>query len=109
VIIFLSSKTDEVDEYGNALNNYFIIFGKALSWKEILWHIGQACEHGIVNEQFLEMRKLGRVGLRVNAKNFSKSYPKFDYYFSNGDNTGCLEYARFWIANRGVGMKRAHA
>jgi hypothetical protein len=96
VLIFRSSKTEETDANGYPLNNYFIIFGRPLSWKEIRWHIREAYCFGIVNKQFYEMRRLGNTTLRVSAKNSKKPQPRFVHYISNGDLTGCVEYVHLW-------------
>ena len=60
----------------------------------------------MVDEKFAEMRNYSNlITIRVNAKNKEKPAPQIVYYFPNGDNTGIIEFLRFWKICRELGRK----
>lgn len=83
--------------------NYFIIFGKRVSWEEVKWHVGEAYRLGMVNEEFADVRQFGTVTIRVNAKNKEKPHPTIVAYFDNGDDTGIWEFIDRWVMCRRMG------
>lgn len=87
------------------LDNYCIIFGKILHWKEIRWHVREAYRLGMIDKGFLIIRKFGSITERVNAKNNASPYPKPIHYFPNGDNEGIKRYLEFWNLCKTLGTK----
>jgi hypothetical protein len=55
-----------------------------------MWHVQEAYRLGMVNKQFADMRHIGNITIRVNAKNNKIPHPNPICYFSNGDDTGGL-------------------
>jgi hypothetical protein len=105
VLIMKSSEPYQLDLDGNRLANFTSIFGKHLSWQEILCHLQNALKAGLINKKFVWMRKYGTIEERINLKNRKKSYPVFYKYIPNGDSTGCWEYANYWADNRKLGSE----
>jgi hypothetical protein len=105
-LVMLSSEENQTDLEGNTdVNNYFVIFGKdGLNWEEICWHYGEAYRLGMINKKALDFRQLGTITLRYNLKNARKPYPTIVHFRKNGDSSGCMEYLRFWTANRYDGI-----
>lgn len=101
--VFKTSDSSQVDLFGNRLGNYCIIFGKVLSWDEVKWHVHEAYRLGMVNKGFTALRKFGSITIRVNSKNNKIPPPRPISYFSNGDDTGVLEFIDHWVMCRKMG------
>jgi len=103
VAVFKTSDTPQVDLFGKRLGNFCIIFGKGLPWDEIKWHVKEAYRQGIVNKGFTALREFGSITIRVNAKNSKIPPPRPVCYFSNGDDTGVMEFIGHWVMCRKMG------
>jgi hypothetical protein len=57
----------------------------------------------MVNKGFTALRKFGSITIRVNAKNNKISLPRPICYFSNGDDTGVMEFIGHWAMCRNMG------
>jgi hypothetical protein len=95
--VFKTSDTPQVDLFGERLGNYCIIFGKKISYDEIVWHVQEAYRLGMVNKGFTDMRHIGSITIRVNAKNNKIPPPRPICYFSNGDDTGIMKFIDHWV------------
>jgi len=105
-LVIKTSETKQLSLNLRPLANYCIIFGRVLSWEEIKWHIQEAYRLGMVDEKFAEMRNYSNlITIRVNAKNKEKPPPEFVHYFHNGDDTGIIEFLRFWSICKELGRK----
>lgn len=67
VLLLKTSDSTVADAFGNELNNYSAIFGKVLSWKEIMWHLKECLRLEMIEPAFLRLRKFGYITIRVNA------------------------------------------
>jgi len=104
VAVFKTFDTPQVDLYGKRLGNYCSIFGKIpLPWDEIKWHVQEAYRLGMVNRQFVIIRKFGSISIRVNSKNNKIPTAKPVYYFRNGDNRGITAFVKHWKMCRNMG------
>jgi hypothetical protein len=59
----------------------------------------------MVKKDFLALREFGSITIRVNSKNNKIPPPKPIYYFQNGDNRGVMDFTRYWVMCRKLGMK----
>jgi len=103
VAVFKTSNTPQVDLFGERLGNYCVIFGKKISWDEIKWHVKEIYRLGLVNKGFTALREFGSITIRVNAKNDKIPPPRPVFYFSNGDDTGVMEFIDYWVMCRKMG------
>jgi len=103
VVVFKTSNSKQIDLFKKKLGNYCVIFGKPLSWEEILFHVEQCLRLGIVNRQFANMRSLGAITIRVNAKNSRTPAPLPVFYYKNGDRRGIGNFTRYWRQFRAEG------
>lgn len=106
VLIMKSSDPAQLDLQGNKLYNFYIIFGQPMPWTEVMFHLKNAYEDGIINKSFFAIRYYGYITLRVTKKNKRKSHPKVlgkKGYFPNGNNEGCMEFLRYWQENKLLG------
>jgi hypothetical protein len=56
-----------------------------------------------VNKGFIIIRKFGSITIRVNSKNNKIPPPRPICYFSNGDDTGIMEFLGHWVMCRKMG------
>ena len=103
VLVMLSSDKGQMDLDLRLLKNFSIHFGKHLDWREIMWHIQEALRLELIDEAFAKIREFGSITIRVNAKNDEIPPPKIFRYFSNGDDTGIMEFLDFWVMCRKMG------
>jgi hypothetical protein len=103
VLVMLSSDKGQMDLDLRLLKNFSIIFGKHLNFREIKWHIQEALRLELIDEAFAKIREFGSITIRVTAKNDSIPPPKIFRYFSNGDDTGIMEFLEFWAMCRKMG------
>ena len=68
-----------------------------------MWHVQEAYKQGMVNKGFTALRQFGFITIRVNAKNNKIPHPNPICYFSNGDDTGVMEFIDHWIMCRNMG------
>jgi hypothetical protein len=101
--VFETSCTPQLDLFGKLLTNYCIIFGRRLSWDSIKWLVGEAYRLRMVNKSFANIRQVGSITIRVNAKNKTIPAPRPISYFDNGDDTGIMEFLDHWVMCRKMG------
>lgn len=104
-LLILTSESTQVDLFGNKLNKYGVIFGKPLTWNEILWHIKEARRLGMIERSFLNLRKFGYITIRVNAKNDKTPPPKTVALYHLGDMTGIIQFNKFRKACKNLGKQ----
>lgn len=104
-LVMLTSNSKQLTLNLRPLKSFSVIFGRILSWEEIKWHIQEAYRLGMVDEAFIAIREFGYITIRVNAKNLEKPAPRIIYYFPNGDNTGIIEFLKFWRICKELGWK----
>jgi hypothetical protein len=102
-LLILTSKSTQIDLFGNKLNKYAVIFGKLLTWDEIIWHIREARRLGMIERSFLNLRKFGYITIRVNAKNDKIPAPKTVALYHLGDMTGIVQFNKFRKACKNLG------
>jgi hypothetical protein len=95
VLILKTSESNSIDFFGNKLGNFAAIFGKPLSKKEIMWHIGETKRLGIINRGFAKMRYLDGITIRVNSKNEKTQPPEVIKFYSHGCMKGILRYISY--------------
>lgn len=104
-LLILTSKSTQIDLFGNKLNKYAVIFGKLLTWDEIIWHIKEARRLGMIERSFLNLRKFGYITIRVNAKNDKTPPPKTVALYHLGDMTGIINFNEFRKACKNLGKQ----
>jgi len=92
VLLLKTSDSNQIDLLGNRLKKYAAIFGKPLSWDEILWHIKESRRLGMIERSFLNLRKFGYITIRVNAKNDETPPPKVVAFYRLGDIIGIVAF-----------------
>jgi hypothetical protein len=102
-VVFETSCTPQLDLFGKLLTNCCIVFGKKLSWDTIKWLVEEACRLGMVNKAFANIRRVGSITIRVNAKNRKIPPPRPVAHFDNGDDTGVMEFLDYWVMCRRIG------
>ena len=95
VLLLKTSDSNQIDLLRNRLKKYAAIFGKTLSWSEILWHIKESRRLGMIERSFLNLRKFGSITIRVNAKNDETPPPKVVAFYRLGDVTGIVAFLEF--------------
>lgn len=95
VLLLKTSSSSQIDLFGNKLNKYSAVFGKPLSWDEILWHIKESRRLGMIERSFLNLRKFGYITIRVNAKNDKIPPPEVVALYHLGDITGIVAFLEF--------------
>jgi len=103
ILTIETSKSTQLDLFGNLLGNYAIIFGKILRWEEIRWHIAECYRLGMINKAFTALREFGSITIRVNAKNNRIPAPEIVYYFPNGDDKGVKGFLDHWKMCKDLG------
>jgi len=106
LVMETSDGKGQMDLLGRRLKNFCIIFGKIMSWEEVKWHIQEAYRLGMVHRNFLIMRKIDKITIRVNSKNGKKPAPKIIHYFSNGDRRGAMGFLRHWKMCKSLGRNK---
>jgi hypothetical protein len=107
VLLLQTSKSTQIDFFGNKLNKYSAIFGKPLSWDEITWHVNETRRLGMIERSFLYIRKFGSITIRVNAKNDKTPPPKTVILYKLGDMSGILQFNEFRKACKNLGKLNA--
>jgi hypothetical protein len=106
-LLIKTSDSHQVDLFGSKLSKYAVIFGKILSWQEILWHLKECRRLGMIERAFLNLRAFGYITIRVNAKNDKTPPPKVVAVYNLGDMTGILEFEKFRKACKDLGELKA--
>jgi hypothetical protein len=106
VLIIRTSESSQVDLFGNQLGNFCIIFGRILPWEETKWHIKEAYRLGMVKKNFLVMREIDLITIRVNAKNSEIPHPEVVYYLQKRTVKGVYKFLEYWIWHRNLGLKK---
>jgi len=107
-LLLKTSDSNQIDLLGNRLKKYAAIFGKPLSWDEILWHIKESRRLGMIERSFLNLRKFGYITIRINAKNNETPPPKVVAFYRLGDTTGIVAFLEFRKFSKDLG-KYMHA
>jgi hypothetical protein len=108
-MLIKTSESNQIDLFGNKLNKYAVIFGRILSWEEILWHIEECRRLGMIERSFLNLRKFGFITIRVNAKNESTPSPKIVAVYNMGDMTGISLFNEFKECCKNLGKQSEDA
>jgi hypothetical protein len=87
---------------GQQLKSYAVIFGKALSFEEIKWHVEEAFKLGIVDKAFLYVRYFGSTTIRTSAKNKETPRPRIVAFRDSGDIRGVIRYLRMWSISKKI-------
>jgi hypothetical protein len=106
-LVIKTSDSNKIDQFGNRLENFAVVFGKRISREEKIWHINECYILKIINKEFAETRDFPSTSMRANAKNSRKSHPEILYFFENGDDFGVRKYLEFWNICKDLGSAKS--